>query len=315
MGRSVDATDIRDLLARNLEHPRWDEVAERCLTCGNCTMVCPTCFCTSVEDVTDLTGDEAERVAVVGLVLLGRPLLHPRRQHPPVGPLALPPVADPQVRHLVRPVRQLGLRRLRALHRLVPGRDRRDRRADRDPRRRGWESVMETIEQILQSVPLFAGLTPPELELIAGCGSNVQFEGELLFRDGDQADTFYVLRHGSVALETFVPTRGAVTIETLEAGEVVGWSWLFPPHRWHFDARALSLVRATSFDGACLRGSASRPALGYDLMSRFTQIVIERLQWTRLRLLDVYGYAATAEAHEMRGRWCRAVPRHAARVS
>ena len=61
MGRSVDATDIKDLLARNLESPRWDEVAARCLSCTNCTLVCPTCFCSSVEDVTDLTGDEAER--------------------------------------------------------------------------------------------------------------------------------------------------------------------------------------------------------------------------------------------------------------
>jgi sulfhydrogenase subunit beta (sulfur reductase) len=61
MGRSVDATDIRDLLARNLESERWDDVAARCLTCGNCTLVCPTCFCSSVEDVTDLTGDHAER--------------------------------------------------------------------------------------------------------------------------------------------------------------------------------------------------------------------------------------------------------------
>jgi len=62
MGRELDTTDIRDLLARNLEHPRWDDVATRCLTCGNCTMVCPTCFCTSVEDHTDLAGREAERV-------------------------------------------------------------------------------------------------------------------------------------------------------------------------------------------------------------------------------------------------------------
>jgi ferredoxin len=61
MGRTLDATDVRDLLARNLEHERWDDVAQRCLTCGNCTLVCPTCFCTSVEDVTDLTGDRAER--------------------------------------------------------------------------------------------------------------------------------------------------------------------------------------------------------------------------------------------------------------
>ncbi|HEX6662307.1 MAG TPA: 4Fe-4S dicluster domain-containing protein, partial [Gaiellaceae bacterium] len=62
MGRELDATDLRGLLARNLEHERWDEVASRCLTCGNCTMVCPTCFCTSVEDVGDLAGEEAKRV-------------------------------------------------------------------------------------------------------------------------------------------------------------------------------------------------------------------------------------------------------------
>ena len=61
MGRTMESFDLRDLLARNLEHPRWDDVARRCLTCGNCTMVCPTCFCTTVEDVTDLTGEHVER--------------------------------------------------------------------------------------------------------------------------------------------------------------------------------------------------------------------------------------------------------------
>jgi len=152
---------------------------------------------------------------------------------------------------------------------------------------------MESIESILGGVPLFEGLGPEALGLVAGCGSNVRFdEDELLFRDGEAAGTFFVLRHGSIALETFVPGRGPVTIETLEAGEVVGWSWLFPPYRWHFDARALSLVRATVFDGACLRAKCEAdPALGYDLMSRFAQVVIQRLQWTRLRLLDVYGHA------------------------
>jgi ferredoxin len=62
MGRTLDVTDIRDLLYRNREHPRWDEVADRCLTCGNCTMVCPTCFCHGIEDTTDLSGAEAVRV-------------------------------------------------------------------------------------------------------------------------------------------------------------------------------------------------------------------------------------------------------------
>jgi ferredoxin len=61
MGRTLDTTDIKALLYGNLQHPRWDEVATRCLSCGNCTMVCPTCFCTTVEDVTDLSGQQAER--------------------------------------------------------------------------------------------------------------------------------------------------------------------------------------------------------------------------------------------------------------
>ncbi|HET7555163.1 MAG TPA: cyclic nucleotide-binding domain-containing protein [Gaiellaceae bacterium] len=151
---------------------------------------------------------------------------------------------------------------------------------------------METIDALLREVPVFRGLEPAQLELIAGCGSNVHFDqGAVLFREGDAADIFYLVRHGTVALETYVPARGPAMIETLQPGEVVGWSWLFPPYRWHFDARALTDLRATAFDGACLRGKADAdPRLGYDLMSRFAQVLIERLQWTRLRLLDLYGH-------------------------
>jgi CRP-like cAMP-binding protein len=150
---------------------------------------------------------------------------------------------------------------------------------------------MERIESLLAEVPVFDGLGARELETVAGCGGNVHFDaGRRLFREGEAADTFYVVRHGSVAVETFVPARGLVMIETIEAGEVIGWSWLFAPYRWHFDARALTTVRATAFDGACLRGKCDAdPALGYELMSRFAQVLIERLQWTRLRLLDLYG--------------------------
>ena len=150
---------------------------------------------------------------------------------------------------------------------------------------------MRELESIISEVPLFEGLSGDQLALLAGCASNVRFlEGEMLFREGDPADTFLVVRHGSIALETFVPTRGSMTIETIEAGEVIGWSWLFPPYRWHFDARALTVVRGTSFDGACLRGKTDEDhELGYALMSRFAQVMMERLQWTRLRLLDVYG--------------------------
>jgi CRP/FNR family cyclic AMP-dependent transcriptional regulator len=151
---------------------------------------------------------------------------------------------------------------------------------------------MATLDAVLRDVPFFEGIRPEHLEVLAGCASNVRFRaGERLFREGDRADTFYIVRHGSVALETFVPARGSITIETIDAGEVIGWSWLFAPYRWHFDAVALALVRATAFDGACLRGKCDGdPALGYELMGRFAQVLIERLQWTRLRLLDVYGY-------------------------
>jgi len=154
---------------------------------------------------------------------------------------------------------------------------------------------METIDSLLREVPVFHGLSPDELTTLAGCASNVHFDqGEVLFREGDAADTFYLVRHGSIALEIFVPARGPAIIETLEAGEVAGWSWLFPPYRWHFDARALTAVRATAFDGACLRGKCEDdPKLGYALMSRFAQVLIERLQWTRLRLLDLYGHGGS----------------------
>ena len=150
---------------------------------------------------------------------------------------------------------------------------------------------MRTIDTLIHDAPIFDGLSQDALELLTGCASNVRFgDGEMLFREGDEANVFYVIRHGRVALDMFVPARGAATIETVDPGEVIGWSWLFPPHRWHFDAKAVGLVRATQFDAACLRAKCEQdPAFGYDLMSRFTQVLIERLQWTRLRLLDLYG--------------------------
>ena len=100
-------------------------------------------------------------------------------------------------------------------------------------------------------------------------------------------------RRGRVALEVAAPGARAMIIETLEEGDVVGWSWLFPPHRWSFDARAVGPVRAVAFDGACLRGKCEDDkALGYELMRRFAGVMLDRLQATRLQLLDVYGGAA-----------------------
>jgi len=153
---------------------------------------------------------------------------------------------------------------------------------------------MKTLDALVAESPVFAGLSQPYLELIAGCAQNTGFEaGEYLFREGDQADTFYLLRHGRVKLEIQVAGRGALTVETVDAGDVVGWSWLFPPYRWHFDARALDVVRAVAFDGACLRGKCDQDhTLGYELLGRFSPVMLHRLQSTQMQLIDVYGGAA-----------------------
>jgi CRP-like cAMP-binding protein len=150
---------------------------------------------------------------------------------------------------------------------------------------------MHTLDELIAEAPVFAGLPPDDLALIAGCARNVVFEEDgQLFREGEQADTFYLVRHGRVALELHAPDRGGLVIETIEPGEVVGWSWLFEPYRWHFDARATTQLRAVAFDGACLRGKCEEDKeLGYELMKRFGHVMIDRLQHARVRLLDVYG--------------------------
>ena len=112
---------------------------------------------------------------------------------------------------------------------------------------------MRTIPHLLHEHPFFAGLPAESIDLVSGCATNIRFRtGEYLFREGEPADTFYVVRHGRVAVEARTPTRSTV-IDTTEAGEVLGWSWLVPPYRWTFDARAVDDVRAVRFDGACLR--------------------------------------------------------------
>ena len=150
---------------------------------------------------------------------------------------------------------------------------------------------MQTLDQVVLESRVFAGLDDAFAEQLAGCSRTVGFEaGETLFREGEPADVFYVLRRGRVALELYVPGRGELTIETIEPGSIVGWSWLFAPHVWHFDARAVAPVRAVAVDGACLRGKcADDPALGYELMQRFSAVLLERLNATRLRLADLYG--------------------------
>lgn len=150
---------------------------------------------------------------------------------------------------------------------------------------------MTTLEPILRGHPFFEGLPDPDIALITGCAKNVRFQpGDRLVREGDAADEFFLIREGRVSLDIPAPSGGAIRFQTLEAGEVVGYSWLMPPFRWQFDVTATTEVRALSMDGRCLRGKCDDdPRLGYDLMKRFSQIMAERLAGTRLQLLDLYG--------------------------
>lgn len=150
---------------------------------------------------------------------------------------------------------------------------------------------IEGLERIVKEHPFFAGLKSEYGALVCGCARNVRFEaGQYLFHEGEPADELYLIRHGRVSLELHAPGRGPMSFLTAGPGEVVGVSWLIPPYRWTFDAKALELTRAIGMNATCLRQKCEADHdLGYEMMKRFMPVLIQRLQATRLQILDVYG--------------------------
>jgi CRP-like cAMP-binding protein len=150
---------------------------------------------------------------------------------------------------------------------------------------------MESLEKVLAAHPFFEGMDKEHLAMIVECATNVRFDaGVPIFREGDDANQFYLLRQGKVAVEIYSPAKHAITIETLDEGDILGWSWIIPPYKWRFDAKAVELVRAIGLDGRCLRAKCDEHTdLGYDLLKRFSNIFNQRLQSTMLQLLDLYG--------------------------
>ena len=138
--------------------------------------------------------------------------------------------------------------------------------------------------------PFFEGMEEKHVESIAGCARSVLFEqGQVIFHEGDPADQFYLIREGLVSIQFMIPHRGLTTVQSVGEGDVLGWSWLFPPYRWHFDARVQQSTYALAFDAKRLQSMCEEDHdLGYEVFRRFMQVVTERLEATRLQLLDVY---------------------------
>lgn len=148
-------------------------------------------------------------------------------------------------------------------------------------------AVPRPVETLLAEHPFVKGLNPHQLRLLNDCAMEVNFQpGELIFREGDPANRFYLILKGNVALESHTEEHGRIPIQIVGAGEVLGWSWLFPPYYWHFDARAVEPTRALFFYGTPLREECECDHdLGYELLKRMSEVMLQRLQATRRRLL------------------------------
>ncbi len=146
---------------------------------------------------------------------------------------------------------------------------------------------MKTPREIIQDHAFFFGLEPAHLDMIAECASGLDLDTDhVLFREGEPANAFYLIEQGRVAVEAHVPGDGNVLVQVLGPGDVLGWSWLFPPFSWHFQARTLEPVRAVKLDGGHLLGLAEKnKEFGYRLMKRVARVVIQRLQSTRKKML------------------------------
>lgn len=149
-------------------------------------------------------------------------------------------------------------------------------------------SANHTVESVIAGHPFLRGLAPAHLRLLADSAIRTQFQPEdFIFREGEPANRFYLIERGRVSLESHLRDEAPVEVQVIGPGEVLGWSWLFPPCHWNFDARAVEPTTAIFFYGTRLRERCDADhELGYEMLKRMTQVVIHRLQFTRKQLLE-----------------------------
>jgi CRP/FNR family transcriptional regulator, cyclic AMP receptor protein len=152
--------------------------------------------------------------------------------------------------------------------------------------------MISGLEELLQRYPFFRDMDAEVRKTVAGCAANERIEaGQYIFREGETADKFFLLRDGQVALEISTAGRRPLIVDTVRAGEIFGWNWIIPPYSWRADARATERSRLLSLDAKCLRGKMeSDHRLGYEMYQRFFPVIAKRLEGTRLRLIDLYGH-------------------------
>jgi CRP-like cAMP-binding protein len=154
--------------------------------------------------------------------------------------------------------------------------------------------MTEVTSAALAAHPFLHGMPRDQLDVLATAASDVTFPARhRLFEDGGNATRFWLIQSGHVSLDLHVPGEGPVVIETIGMGELLGWSWLFPPFKWAFGAVAATPVRAFEFDAPAVRElCACDPALGHEFNQRVTRVLAKRLRATRIRLIARSGHAA-----------------------
>ncbi len=154
--------------------------------------------------------------------------------------------------------------------------------------------MIEVNAAALAAHPFLHGISADHLGALAEAARDVSFPARhRLFEDGGNATRFWLIQSGHVSLDLHVPGEGPVAIETIGMGELLGWSWLFPPYKWAFGAVAATAVEAFEFDAPLVRQlCATDPELGYELNQRITTVLAKRLQATRIRLIARSGYSA-----------------------
>jgi CRP-like cAMP-binding protein len=158
--------------------------------------------------------------------------------------------------------------------------------------------MTEATAATLAVHPFLHGMPRDQLDVIAQAACDVKFGARhRLFEDGGHASRFWLIQSGCVALDLNVPGQGRARIETIGIGELLGWSWLFPPFTWAFGAVTTGPVEAFEFDGRAVRAyCAADPVLGYELTRRLARVIANRLQATRIRLISVSAQLAAVRS-------------------